>query len=213
LRSITFIISVAAVSLAIHKRHYTTCVLSWKINVDLRKENEELHELLTLDFLLRVCSGTFSARHFLTDISIWGGADRDKVGLIRIQPTSRDKMVTMRDKQKCLNNFPTTGFIKNQFPQKGRLGHLKHLCGNGFLINVVSEELFKTLHLPTEDLLSCEIDLIENLSSDGMTWLPFVSHDSCMMKKCMASHEIEPRDTPCSFMSEKYYNHYTIWLY
>jgi hypothetical protein len=89
---------------------------------------------------------------------------------MRIHPTSHDQMAKKRDKQKILNNFPTATFIKNLFPHKGRLVHLKHLCGNGFLITVVFKELFKTLHLPTEDLLSCEIDLIEILSSDGMSW-------------------------------------------
>ena len=41
-----------------------------------------------------------------------------KVGLTRFHPTSRDKSDKMRDKQKALNNFPTTLFIKNWLSSK-----------------------------------------------------------------------------------------------
>jgi hypothetical protein len=45
----------------------------------MRKDRDIIHMLLMVQILewwlkcLRVCLGTFSARYFLTDISIWGG--------------------------------------------------------------------------------------------------------------------------------------------
>jgi len=48
-------------------------------------------------------------------VSVWNLL---KVGLTRFHPTSRDKSDKMRDKQKVLNNFPTTLFIKNWLSSK-----------------------------------------------------------------------------------------------
>ena len=56
---------------------------------------------------------------------------------------SRDKSDKMRDKQKSLNNFPTTPFIKKRLLRKYIFVHLSNLCKSIFLINLVLEELFK----------------------------------------------------------------------
>jgi len=66
-----------------------------------------------------------------------------KVGLTRFHPTSCDKSDKMRDKQKSLNNFPTTPFIKKWLLYKYIFVHLSNLCKSIFLINLVLEELFK----------------------------------------------------------------------
>ena len=66
-----------------------------------------------------------------------------KVGLTRFHPTSCDKSDKMRDKQKVLNNFPTTLFIKNWLSSKCIWVHLSQLLESIFLINSMLEELFK----------------------------------------------------------------------
>ena len=61
------------------------------------------------DHPLHFMTGNFKALCFLIDT---------KVGLTRFHPTSRDKSDKMCDKQKVLNNFPTTLFIKNWLSSK-----------------------------------------------------------------------------------------------
>jgi len=69
--------------------------------------------------------------------------DHHKVGLTRFHPTSCDKSDKMHDKQKVLNNFPTTLFIKNWLSSKCIWVCLSQLLESIFLINSMLEELFK----------------------------------------------------------------------